>query len=366
MADQPEKNPPSRSAADKERSRQQSRPVSGRDAKSSAQRPPQGGKQGGKSSGQAKGGGSRPGGKGASGPGRSPQGGKPRSSGGGSGRAGAPPVARRSPAPFIWGAVALVMVFVLVIVLVTVTGGNKTTPGADSQGGYPVTAAPASIVHQVTNIPASTFDAVGVSAGGQQVQPPTLVNKTSFDYNGKPGVFFFGAEYCPYCAAERWALIATLSRFGTFSNLEVTKSNAQDTDPSTPTFSFVNATYTSPYIGFKAVENENGDHTVITYPDKQEANILKEFNVTGYPFIDIANKYEENSPEYDPAILQGLTWSDIASNLHDPTNPITQTILASSNYMTAAICAANGGKPASVCDSPGVKAAAKALANGSG
>ena len=37
--------------------------------------------------------------------------------------------------------------------------------------------------------------------------------------DGKPLVLYVGAEYCPYCAAERCAMVQALSRFGTFSNL---------------------------------------------------------------------------------------------------------------------------------------------------
>jgi hypothetical protein len=354
MADQPEKKP-SRTAADKERSRQQSRPVSGRDAKSGG--------------GQSKGAGNGPGGKSGTGPGRGPQqakggaGGrsaKPQTGKGGAARQ-APPPPRRSSAPFIWGAVALVLVFVIIIVLVTVTGGGGSS-GSDSQGGNPVSPAPASIVKAVTTVPDSAFDAVGVNSGGQQLAPPTAVkNKASFQYDGKPGFLYFGAEFCPYCAAERWALVTSLARFGTFSHLDVTKSNSKDTDPGTATFSFRNAFFQSPYLGVRLIENETGDHAVLQTPTAQEAAILKAFNVSGYPFIDVGNKYQENSPEYDPALLHGLSWSDIASNLHDPTNPITQTILASSNYISAAICAANGGKPESVCKSKGVEAATKAL-----
>jgi hypothetical protein len=32
-------------------------------------------------------------------------------------------------------------------------------------------------------------------------------------------MLYIGAEYCPYCAAERWPLVMALSKFGTFSNL---------------------------------------------------------------------------------------------------------------------------------------------------
>ena len=42
-----------------------------------------------------------------------------------------------------------------------------------------------------------------------------------------------GAEYCPYCAAQRWAMIVALSRFGTFSGL-TTVHSASATSIQTP------------------------------------------------------------------------------------------------------------------------------------
>ena len=32
--------------------------------------------------------------------------------------------------------------------------------------------------------------------------------------SGKCLVFFMGAEFCPFCAAERWAIVGALDRFG--------------------------------------------------------------------------------------------------------------------------------------------------------
>ena len=69
-------------------------------------------------------------------------------------------------------------------------------------------------------MPASTLDAVGDGSGAVTAKPtdhqPARAPLTA---NGKPEVLYMGAEYCPYCAAERWAMIVALSRFGTFSGL---------------------------------------------------------------------------------------------------------------------------------------------------
>ena len=46
--------------------------------------------------------------------------------------------------------------------------------------------------------------------------------------DGKPGVLYIGAEFCPFCATERWAMVNALGRFGTFSGLKITNSSTTD------------------------------------------------------------------------------------------------------------------------------------------
>jgi hypothetical protein len=75
--------------------------------------------------------------------------------------------------------------------------------------------------------------------------------------NGKPLVVYVGAEYCPYCAAERWAAVIALSRFGTFSGLGQTHSSSTDVYPNTATLSFHGASYTSQYLQFQGVETQS-------------------------------------------------------------------------------------------------------------
>src|SRR5207237_546429 len=79
--------------------------------------------------------------------------------------------------------------------------------------------------------------------------PPLLTGP-----NGKPEVFFYGAEWCPLCAAERWSIITALSRFGTFHNLKEIASSSTDSYPNTSTFTFYQSSYTSSYIDFVPVD----------------------------------------------------------------------------------------------------------------
>ena len=49
--------------------------------------------------------------------------------------------------------------------------------------------------------------------------PIRAIKDTALTSNGKPEILYIGAEFCPYCAAERWAIAVALSRFGTLSPL---------------------------------------------------------------------------------------------------------------------------------------------------
>ena len=77
---------------------------------------------------------------------------------------------------------------------------------------------------------------------------------------------------------------------------------------------------------------------------------------TPIPFIDFGNKHIVTAPLYDPQLLQGKTWAQIAAALHDPSSPIAQGAIGAANYMTAAICTMTGNQPASACAAPAISA----------
>ena len=81
------------------------------------------------------------------------------------------------------------------------------------------------MVSKVTNVPASTLDKIGDGGGAFTGKIPPVNGGTPLTANGKPEMLYMGAEYCPYCAAERWSMIVALSRFGTFSGLSTVHSS---------------------------------------------------------------------------------------------------------------------------------------------
>lgn len=253
-------------------------------------------------------------------------------------------------------------VWIYVVVIVVVLGAaliaiSRGSGSSDSSAARKP--ASDSLVKQVTSVPASTVEAVGAGTANKLPQP---VNGTALTANGKPLVLYFGAEYCPYCATERWALVNALSRFGTFSNLQLTTSSASDVFPSTNTFSFYGSKYTSDYITFQGVETatnsigSDGQYSALDKPTAEQQAIVAKDNPNGtIPFINIGGKYVISGASYDASVLQGKSWNEIAGSLSDPKNAITQGAIGTANGITAAICSVTGNKPSNVCDNATIK-----------
>jgi hypothetical protein len=266
---------------------------------------------------------------------------------------------------FVWAgsAVAVVLVVVLVLVLVKVVGGGPTTPAAQ-----PAQTAAADVVAGVTTVPASVLDQVG--KGKVDTLPKAITGQPALTANGKPLVLYVGAEYCPFCAAQRWGMVVALSRFGSFTNLKTTHSASDDVFPNTATLSFHGSTYTSDFLTFQGVETQtnvrqgSGFTPLDTLTPEQQQTFTK-FNAPPFvdansagaiPFVDFGNKVISSGASISPQLLAGKSASDIASVLKDPTNPIAQAVDGSANAFTAIICQLTGGQPGNVCTSPAVTA----------
>jgi hypothetical protein len=182
-------------------------------------------------------------------------------------------------------------------------------------------------------------------------------------------VFWDGAEYCPYCAIQRWPVVVALSRFGAWSSLSTTTSSSSDIPASLATFSFYGASYRSPYITFQSVETTtnrpvaNGYQPLQSPTSEQSALVSRYDHGGGIPFIDFGNAFTLIGASYDYSILQGKSVSQIAAELSDPTTAVSENVLGVANQMTAAICILTGNQPASVCDSAPITALKKTVAS---
>jgi thiol-disulfide isomerase/thioredoxin len=243
----------------------------------------------------------------------------------------------------VGGAVVVVVVIVLAIVLSKVLSKSSSPPPGPSAGPLP-----AGVQSDIMTVPASTLSAVG--AGSVPSGSLRALTGPPLTSGGKPEMLYIGAEWCPYCAAERWAMAVALSRFGTFSPLRGIHSSSSDIYPNTSTLTFYKSTYTSKYLVFTPVESEDVNRNPLQTPTAAQQALWTKYDPPGdtFPFIDFGNRFLA-TVTYDPGVLQGLTWSQIASDLHNSSSAVAKGAVGSANVFTAAICKLTGNAPASVC-----------------
>jgi len=271
---------------------------------------------------------------------------------------------RRNRMLITGGSTIVVLVIVLAFVLVKLSQGSPSTSAGSSTG----TLLPASVASQVTGVPAATLDKVGrgaVPAFTQGKAPFAPGSGPALTSGGKPEMLYIGAEYCPYCAAMRWPMAVALSRFGTLTPLHGIHSTSKDVYPSTATLTFYKSGYHSNYLAFTPVETTTVDKTPLQNPTQAQNAVWARYepdpNTRGFPFVAFSNKQVMKGYFYNPTVLQGKTWSQIAAALKDPTSPIAQSVNGAANYITGAICQMTNNQPASVCNSPAVTAVKSGL-----
>jgi hypothetical protein len=146
-------------------------------------------------------------------------------------------------------------------------------------------------------------------------------------------------------------LVVALSKFGNFTGLEYMQSADDDPSPAgVPTLTFLNATYTSKYLSFVTVENEDRNHNQLQVPTGPEESLWQAYNPSAYPFVDIGGQYDLTSSQYSYTDLVGLNWTQVASQLNNASSPLAQAIDGSANTLIGAICQITKQTPSSVCD----------------
>jgi hypothetical protein len=262
----------------------------------------------------------------------------------------------------------IVLAAILLAALIIIRNGSNPPDSGDAETFSP---ASGTMLSAATQMPASITNAVGVSSPVNEVtapaptRSPTLWRAASGHSLIRPVVFFYGAEFSPYAAAQRWPLVIALARFGTFAQLGQVQSSSTELFPDLWSFTFFHFTYSSPWVTLLGVERYGAvDPSGATYislqrPDAAEANAVSSFDSTGatFPFLDIANRYTMLGSAFSPSVVSGLSPSDIASDLSSAASPVTQAMVAAANEITAAICTVTGQRPIATCDTHGVEAA---------
>jgi thiol-disulfide isomerase/thioredoxin len=271
-------------------------------------------------------------------------------------------------------------VLIVVIVLIIVKAASNTPAAA--AGSAASSSTTSTVTSELAAVPASTLNTVGKGTVSPMIATKGQPLLTS---GGKPEMVYMGAEYCPYCAAERWGMVVALSRFGTFSGLHLIRSSNNDIFTNTATLSFYKSTYTSKYLVFNPVEMYSEKAVADGYaplqkPTAAESALMSKYDAPPYisssdagsfPFVDIGNQYLVLGAQYLPSALGttdsvdsghfGLTWTQIASDVKNPSSPVAQDIDGVANSITAAICKITNNSDAAVCHSAAATAGAGSL-----
>lgn len=266
------------------------------------------------------------------------------------------------------GVVAVAVVLGVEIVVKAGGGGAASVAAPPSLNSYINRAVPASLMAKLGKASTGTLRFTG---GPNSLAAQAKVSTATGPVKGGPTMFYQGADFCPFCAAERWSMLLALMRFGKVGGLRYMTSSPTDVYPNTPTFTFSHLTYTSPYLRFDSAETANRTGTAaLQTPSAANAAALAKYDTAKYvgqaanhiPFVDIANRYVWVGAPFAPSELLKMPWTKVVGELltlakTERGNADIQAIARGANAFTAAICSADGERPAAVCSAPGVIAA---------
>lgn len=242
----------------------------------------------------------------------------------------------------------LIVVLIAALVIVRLASGDSHPNAA---GAEPVVRASPAVLTRLAGIaPAS----LAREASSTSVNRPQAVANPAAT-TGAPHVFYLGADYCPFCAAQRWALVTALSHFGTWTDLATTTSAADDVYPNTATFSFHGASFSSPYLTFAGVETATNQRSSTGYvpldtPTAEQSRIVQTFDRAGsIPFLDLGGRFIQSGSSFVPTVLAGMTVDEIAAQAADPSTAAGRQIQAAAGVLVADLCQLTNQQPSNVC-----------------
>jgi thiol-disulfide isomerase/thioredoxin len=258
-----------------------------------------------------------------------------------------------------WPLIGIILVIVAAVIglfvfLANQPSASQTAQKNEAQGAF----------NTITTLDSALLTEVGggtaVESARQLMHPLPADAEVPKGPTGKPMFLYVGTDWCPNCAAERWAIIIALSRFGKLESLEPLASG----EGNIPTYSFLNAKYSSEYLDFVPVETQDNQGKPLVTPTAEQNKLIKTYNAPPYtdprsqgsvPFVLIGNKQTATGALNQYTTLQGRSYENIATEVKNPNSDIAQNMVGAANYLTAAICQATENQPAKVCNADPVK-----------
>lgn len=174
---------------------------------------------------------------------------------------------------------------------------------------------------------------------------------TALKHGNKPQVLMIGTLRCADCAAERWAMVKAMGRFGTWSNLAAGTNGA-----GIPTFDLVNAKYSSWYVSLDHKDTQDLDGLPLQKLTAREQTLFKRYDPQGTTPLLVVGKYAQVGQGVSPDVLANRSFRSVQTSLI--TNQATDfsgAINAEANLITAMLCKADGGNPSVFCSRSEIK-----------
>ena len=240
----------------------------------------------------------------------------------------------------------LTIIITVVVIAISIAVGiyfvstANGTSALDKYDGKPVSTQHMTSLQRVSDQP---YGPAATSAMQSQVDN---YGGNRFISNGKPVLVYVGAEFCPYCAVDRWPLIMALERFGNFTSLHYTTSANDEGDYAS--FTFANSSYTSSYIAFRGYEDEDRSGAALQTVPANYSSVWSSFG-SGFPFLDFENTYVIRASVLPfPDIIGGKNWTAILNDI-STSDSVGLQIREAANLITGVICKITQGAPAGVC-----------------
>ncbi len=173
---------------------------------------------------------------------------------------------------------------------------------------------------------------------------------------GKSLVFFMGAGFCPFCAAERWAIAEALKNFGSWEGLVEDKSAGQDEKYlNVPTLNFARAKFASEHIEFVGKETADRNFEPLQELDEKDYEILDTFNPDQIiPFLLVDGQFMQVGAGYSPKLIEGMDHAKVRSELENLKSEAGKALREEIDNITALVCKSIGGK-SPACESQKIK-----------
>lgn len=174
---------------------------------------------------------------------------------------------------------------------------------------------------------------------------------------GRTLVFFLGAGFCPFCAAERWAIVEALKNFGAWHNLlEDFSAEKDEKYLNIPTFNFLKARYSSEHIEFQAVETADRYFKPIDSDGNDRYGVLENYNPDHIiPFTLVDGQFMQVGCGYSPKLFEALDHKKVREQLLDRISTLGSAIKNEADYLSTMICYALKNKAEGVCTESRIK-----------